>query len=48
MISPVTGGETSPLRATAAAKAGYMLNASVAADCRARCAVLLNCQAIEL
>jgi hypothetical protein len=45
MTSPVTGAEAGPLRATAsaAAKAGYMLDASVAADCRARCAVLLDC-----
>jgi hypothetical protein len=55
MTSPVTGAETGPPRATtlsATAKAEYMLDASVAADCHARCAVLLNCyplcQAIEL
>jgi len=54
MTSPVTGAETGPLRATASAtaKAGYMLDASVTADCRAPCTVLLNChplcQAIEL
>jgi hypothetical protein len=56
LTSPVTGAETGPLRAgtsaTATAKVEYMLDASVAADCRAQCAAVLSChplgQAIEL
>jgi hypothetical protein len=36
---------TGPLRAStsATAKVEYMLDASVAADCRARCAAVLSC-----
>ena len=55
MTSPVTGEIGPPRAATSAsltAKAEHMLVARVAADCRARCAALLNChppgQAIKL